>query len=101
MTADDKYVVFKREDWEKFSEAYGHEDIGLLASQTLQDAVVIRTSDVYAGPALHAYAAMVSMISKTLREIVPDLADRQQRVADYFHDRATEADEHPRPKYPD
>lgn len=83
---DEKYVVFKREEWEN----YEHEAAPLPVP--IEDAVVIRRQDRFAGPALHAYAACIAMVAAEKPELMP--------VADYFHEQAVLADEEGR-KLPD
>jgi hypothetical protein len=74
----------------------------------LPDAVVIRRQDLFAGPALHSYAAAISIAVKlsrdngiakqgnrTVDEVLDDAASirHMQGVADYFHEQALLADE--------
>jgi hypothetical protein len=95
MIRDEKYIVFKRDDWNQSRSAGG------APAQEVTDAVVIRTQDIFAGPALHGYAAAISIATKILTEDGwPETAGRLQAIADYFHERAVEADEGPR-KIPD
>jgi hypothetical protein len=84
---DDKYVVFKREliDQLKLSD--------YIMSQVLPDAVVIRTKDPLAGPALHAYAAGAELARRLNPNMSQDDQGKLRYVADYFHARAVEADE--------
>lgn len=77
---DDKYIVFKREEF--FRAVL--EDTLPLEQFALKDAVVIRRRDHFAGPALHTYAACIAMVAT----VKPEL----QRIADYFHEQALEAD---------
>lgn len=80
--SDDKYIVFRNTNSE-----YYHRDAAI------EDAVVIRRQDVFAGPALHAYGHSIALVAKLLQangnghEAVP-----LQRIADYFHEQALLAD---------
>lgn len=92
---DEKYVVFKKEDWEEFRQNAEVDGGRVEDPRPLGDAVVIRTQDTFAGPALHAYAGAVmselefGRSTITANEQETDL----QAAADYFHERAVEADE--------
>ena len=101
---DDKYIVFKREDFDEFFRLVQADRpyIEALTDRSLNDAVVIRTQDVFAGPALHCYAASISVAAKLVsaqhidRDYTEEEAsqiNRLQQIADYFHERALEADE--------
>jgi len=92
---DDKYIVFKRGEFEEFwNRIVGAEGIDERvwdnAPNDLEDATVIRGQDLFAAPALDAYAAMIAIVLKfggmtetTRREL--------QMAADYFHERANES----------
>lgn len=102
---DDKYIVFKRDEYARWfhvvQKAAANYDVDL--PRYLPDAVVIRTQDVFAGPALHGYAAALSIAIHVLKNIPvhdPDQVQDLQDIADYFHLRAVEADDGPR-KLPD
>ena len=89
---DEKYVVFKREDLERFfSEQIGTANRQFLLRQSLDDAVVIRTQDLFAGPALHVYANSIALAAHLAS--TPGIVDRLETVVDYFSERADEADE--------
>lgn len=86
---DGKYIVFKKEEWDSFWSA---SPVRLdLPPAPIEDAVVIRTGDAFASPALHSYAAMVGVAIS----FMPPGEDRKNllRIADYFNARAAEADE--------
>lgn len=99
---DEKYVVFKRQDWLDFCEGMGEDGVhcggsaGIyitdLADRPLNDATVIRGQDLLAQPLLSVYVDMLAVILKT-----GGLSDAErvnlQRTSDYFHDRAAEAHE--------
>lgn len=84
---DEKYVVFKRDDYERSEAQQTH-----LNFLQLDDAVVIRTKDPSAGPALHTYAAITGHSARLMWDIDPDVAGKLLVRADYFHQRAMEAD---------
>lgn len=101
---DDKYAVFKIGDW--IEEWKQHQDPGDaphpltdLQRKRLDDAVVIRTQDVFAGPALHAYAANISTAISVIKSLPIDAIEideavaRLQSIADHFHEAALEADD--------
>lgn len=87
---DEKYIVFKRSDWDKFitNLTAGY---SVVTPDRVDDAVVIRTRDIYAGPALHAYAHAAMT---TMEFLTPEHPEREGigKVVDYFIDRANEAD---------
>ena len=74
---DDKYVVFKRLEFE---------DMPL----TLEDATVIRGQDLFAAPALDVYAASISIVLK-FGGMTDETRKELQNAADYFHERANES----------
>lgn len=103
---DAKFVVFKRSDFDEFlndcrSDAMAAPGAAKwLETVALLDAVVIRTQDRFAGPALHAYSQSIALVAS----VSP--ADRHNLLgaADYMHRRAVEADEIARAgaaKFPD
>jgi hypothetical protein len=61
-----------------------------IESYALNDAVVIRTGDVFAGPALHSYAHTIALVASQTND--GKTRHQLQRIADYFSDRAREAD---------
>jgi hypothetical protein len=83
---DNKYIVFKRSEW------------GQVAgpAQEVEDAVVIRRQDVFAPPALDAYANAIQVVIETLQLDASEprtfeLMGRLQYIADYFHDQAAKS----------
>lgn len=85
MVEDEKYIVFKREDFDPWLESMDCD-----CPEVVRDGVVIRTRDIFAGPALDMYAAAVALAAK----LVPKTSSAYYQlvhVADYFHDRANEA----------
>lgn len=81
---DEKYIVFKRSDWDAWT-------VGNEPPEPVEDAVVIRTRDIYAGPALHAYAHAAITTLEFLPERSPT-RDTISKVIDYFISKAEEAD---------
>lgn len=102
---NDKYVVVKRDDFDAvFGEDFpGNHEIGdiyaALLEHEVDDAVVIRRQDMFAGPALHTYAASIDVAVKIASaQRVDDLRVARQigdlrRIADYFHQQATLCDD--------
>jgi len=93
---DQKYIVFKREE---LRARFGHSQ--RLNELELEDAVVIRTQDVFARSGLMAYAntiyAHVTLLHELYEhgELPPNAAamiDRLFEIANYFHQRADEAE---------
>lgn len=100
MVTDEKYVVFKREEFEMCMAALALEVAGEVVHdikrRSLPDAVVIRTRDVFAGPALHGYAAGIHLGISVAAHLSSSVRDGRGRslmsTADYFSERAAEAD---------
>ena len=93
---DEKYVVLKRSELQQLlDELYGGEApawaINDVEAYGLNDATVIRTRDVFAGPALHSYAYTIRLVADATSD--EPRKDQLAAVADYFADRAREADE--------
>lgn len=84
---NNKYIVFKREEWDD----HVNINVGGPEPAEVEDAVVIRRQDIFAGPALHAYAACIGLTVNLFGDA--DLAHRMERIADYFHEQAVLADE--------
>ena len=105
---NDKYVVFKRSDWHRlmgtFTAMTNPSAIQIrdqfenqFLSKVLSDAIVIRPQDVFAGPALHAYAASIDIVlflaEKELGfEPGDDELAHLQDLRDFFFMKAVEAD---------
>jgi len=100
---DDKFLVLKRSELEQMLLELGlsavHDEmhpadwaVDTIEAYALNDAVVIRTQDTFSGPALHAYASTIALVADVTSN--PALTERLQHVADYFADRAREADIH-------
>lgn len=86
---DDKYVVFKRPDFNRWwsQGSVGGTEHRVPAPSALDDAVVIRRQDLFAGPALAAYAACIAMVARANNDA------GLQAVADYFHQQSVAAGE--------
>lgn len=89
---DDKYIVFKRDDYDgyKWDQKY------ILEGFAIPDAVVIRKQDVFAPPALEGYANAITCVLEALEgvaitEETSEIIWRLRRVADYFHGQAEDA----------
>lgn len=96
--SDDKYITFKRDEFDEWV-ANLMNDVEILMPnvvvlpEELQDAVVIRTQDLFAGPALHAYASSIAVAMQVLREVShEERALQLSEIADYLFQRAEEAD---------
>lgn len=106
---DEKYIVFKREEWEKKMNALllevPQEIVADVRAGAIQDATVIRCQDIFAAPALSAYADAITTTLE-ITDLFPREANGQVRAAllksaDFFRDRAEEARGWPSKKLPD
>jgi hypothetical protein len=103
LTYDEKYVVFKRGELIESMRTFRkeHPELAMIAvvPDALEDAVVIRRQDVFAPPALDAYANAIVTVIEALKAIAVDGEDatleeandqvrRLQAIADYFHTQA-------------
>lgn len=84
----DKYIVFKRDEWNKFED--GGLARELMRTRALDDAVVIRRQDVFAGPALSSYAHSIGVAARLLRVRAGNTVEAKQLqdIADYFSEEA-------------
>jgi hypothetical protein len=96
LAPDQKYIVFNREDFFRLVHHVSSEDMDAHGvdweSIAKYDAVVIRTRDTFAGPALYTYAASISLAAQLLEEKDAEVAKRLRNIADYFSERASEAE---------
>lgn len=93
---DSKYIVLRTRDVKWKGETQEVPWATVTQSQIVTDAVVIRKKDPFAGPALHAYAASISVTVSLLKQSDdPELQEHARRllsIADYFHEAANDAD---------
>jgi hypothetical protein len=100
---DDKYVVFKLSEWQRYMAAVGDGAArrGLRDLEALDDAVVIRTQDVFSASGLTAYAQcilahmdalMLNDDAFKLSEYEERRRQQLQRIADYIYTRIAEAE---------
>jgi hypothetical protein len=89
ISQNEKYVVFYRDGWEQWKQERVS-DIGAINPDEVEDAVVIRRQDVFAPPALDAYANAITVALELIVEGVSssDRAKRLRHIADYFHQQA-------------
>lgn len=99
---DDKYIVFRRPP-----------EGEPMDPNPIPDAVVIRTQDIFAGAALHAYSSSIQTVIELLEEmgepqnrmhgtpLSTEQLVRLHEVRDYFFERALEADDVSSKKVPD
>jgi hypothetical protein len=78
----DKYITFKRDEF--FAEGTALE---------IEDAVVIRRQDIFAPPALDAYANAITCVVEVLTNgtVPTGRTLALQDIADYFSDQAAKA----------
>lgn len=106
---DDKYVVFKKSDFETLLKRLAsigsiiEDELTSFPDIQLDDAVVIRRRDIFAPPALDAYSFAILTSLEGLKEITlgipysPDVekinkrAVKLQEISDYFHEQAKAA----------
>lgn len=93
MSTDNKFITFARTEFMDWIDSIPIDIRGPLNCE-IKDAVVIRTQDTFAGPALHSYAATITNVIDAFKSVgYMAMVDKLQPVADYFHQRAVEADE--------
>jgi hypothetical protein len=98
---DGKYRVLKTEEWEKY-----REDVSISMDPDyimpddppfLDDCVVIRRQDVFAAPALDAYANAITVAISVMEasygpeDIQPNNIQSLRNLADFFHEEAEKA----------
>ena len=81
MDDENKYIVFKREDFE--SMVWGNSQ---YFNYEIKDAVVLRRQDKFASPLLATYAAMIGLVAMEH----PDSKKQAEllAIADYFEEQA-------------
>lgn len=93
---DNKYITFKREDWEAFPSHIRNVYANTLQDmekKAVPDAVVIRRKDAFASAALHTYANSIGVAAKCIGMLSPDVSKRLLTIADYFHEQAVLSDD--------
>jgi hypothetical protein len=93
---DSKYVVIKKSDITQKMNYYSgnpnlRDGIRVVMDMALSDAVVIRRQDVFAPPALDAYASGIAVALEVLTAAghgESEGAKHLRSVADYFHEQA-------------
>ena len=103
MVQDDKYVVFKADEfdhWWMHKVRPRLEGVIDQPPEQLVDAVVIRTQDVFAAGGLSAYANQIETVIE-VGGVPQDDVLRLEEIRDYFFDRAREAEQSPDRKLPD
>lgn len=102
MQDEQKYVVFKREDFDD-PESEAQAVTELLLSQLPPDSfTVIRHGDVFAAPALFAYANTIqTAIEIILRKDEQTDVSNLIELRDLFQERATYAQQEENQKVPD
>ena len=106
---DEKYIVFKRDDWEAFlgEDLPAVEDLSV--PEPIEDAVVIRRQDLFAASALDAYSDSIGVsidVAESLRSRIlaaakgrapdevrhlDDALKRLRGIRDYFKAQADQA----------
>jgi len=93
---NEKYVVFKADDWAYFMEQEGSMLSIAEPPQPLDDAVVIRTQDMFAAAGLSAYAHNIRLAMELWRgdgQYAPSSILDLRDTADYFMDCSREAED--------
>lgn len=89
---DEKYVVFKKSEFDAWWQqpTVGGSHHRLPSPEAVHDAVVIRRQDVFAPPALDAYANGITVVLEILKKVgvSPDIVIPLEAKADYFHAQA-------------
>lgn len=116
---NDKYVVMKADefsDWQRKSNFWwGHVTRPRLSGdvdeppgmpEVLEDAVVIRTQDVFAGPGLFAYASAIQTALDIIDMLPGDATklrqwEKLEPLRDFFQEQAVLAEKSPIKKVPD
>ncbi len=107
MAIDEKYVVFKRKEFDDWYDSLT--EISDSPPSSVEDAVVIRRQDVFAPPALDAYANSIQACIEIMDDVffhdapeaIFDTREQMERavnqntrlraIADYFHEQAAVA----------
>lgn len=108
MYQNDKYVVFKREDWEeampKYLQQQSARGYSVPLPEEVDDAVVMRRQDIFAAPAFRLYAATIAASLAVAAKIVaPGMVIsnfKLENTAKYFDEQAELSEQEER-KVPD
>lgn len=89
---DEKYLVFKREEYEAWAKKEGLETtFAYPLPEPLDDAVVLRHQDLLCAPMLGLYRDMLTMILKIDEMGDAFSPENLQKVADWMDENAAEA----------
>lgn len=100
--ADNKFIVFKRDEFITWIQLH-RETVTAgavldLMPESLKDSVVIRKQDVFAPPALDAYANSIMVANEALKAVgiiantpLATMVNQLHTIADYFHAAAADA----------
>lgn len=100
MINNDKYVVFRKSEFDRMMQALHLEApasvVNHIRGQALDDAIVIRKKDTFAPTALYAYATGVLSaieIMENTHSVIPDpgTLDHLRDLADFFASQADDA----------
>jgi len=101
---DTKYIVFRRDDWEKHGGLLGDD---FASDYAVEDAAVIRGQDIFAASTFFNYSNNVITTQEILAALVEDASEEfdemlssLQAIADHFHDLGVASAEMPN-KLPD
>lgn len=112
---NDKYLVFKREEFMEFIQELIDRNIDPAATTpktigALEDAIVIRRQDVFAAPGLYAYAHTIQTFIDAINfsedwyaamhSRTPDI-EKLEQLRDFFAEMAMMAEQYPSKKIPD
>lgn len=101
---DEKYVVFKRDDWENFKRNTifdYHPQATHGEPDPIEDATVLRPNDIFTPVALHAYVGAVQSAIEVHEVAGRPVPQALYDARDYFLDRAEEADHTGSQRFPD
>lgn len=86
---EEKYVVFKSEDWSRYVEMDLSPDKPTPRfPNQIYDAIVIRRQDIFAAPALFEYAGQIRSCMEILQELEQPVPDQLEGIANYFSEQA-------------
>lgn len=96
--SDEKYITFKRAEYEEWLQVERRFQPSALVHasepEPINDAVVIRTQDIFAAAGLNAYALNIrTYIGGVVNFMPEEMVDKLLEVADYFAAVAQEAED--------